>query len=124
VAPAARFKPGSISAEELRALADTLRRSSAAAAARHAPLLQLAEAAAAALEGSVFEGWEALAREERALLFACGESREAAASHLAELCQLAAGGGAADGAALPLQLADVALLVLAAYCWLPAFLPW
>jgi len=45
------FKPGSISAAELRSLADSLRRQSPAAAYRHAPLLQLAEAAAAALEG-------------------------------------------------------------------------
>ncbi|EFN52991.1 expressed protein [Chlorella variabilis] len=46
-----RFKPGSISAAELRSLADGLRRQSPAAAHRHAALLQLAEAAAAALEG-------------------------------------------------------------------------
>lgn len=46
------FKPGSISAAELRSLADSLRRQSPAAAYRHAALLQLAEAAAAALEGS------------------------------------------------------------------------
>lgn len=45
------FKPGSISAAELRSLADSLRRQSPAAAYRHAALLQLAEAAAAALEG-------------------------------------------------------------------------
>ena len=47
-----RVKPGaSISAAELRALADGLRCQSPAAARRHAALLQLAEAAAAALEG-------------------------------------------------------------------------
>lgn len=45
------FKPGSISAAELHALADSLRRQSPAAAYRHTALLQLAEAAAAALEG-------------------------------------------------------------------------
>ena len=44
-------KPGSVSAAELLALADGLRRQSPAAAHRHAVLLQLAEAAAAALEG-------------------------------------------------------------------------
>lgn len=45
------FKPGSISAAELRALADSLRRQSPGAAYRHSALLQLAEVAAAALEG-------------------------------------------------------------------------
>ena len=51
VPQAQRFKPGTISAAELRSLADSLRRQSPAAAHRHAALLQLAEAAAAAIEG-------------------------------------------------------------------------
>ncbi|KAL4439460.1 hypothetical protein ABPG77_008789 [Micractinium sp. CCAP 211/92] len=113
-----RFKPGgSISAEELRSLADALRRQSPAAARRHAPLLQLAEAAAAALEGQHAERWEALQREERHLLFACAESSKAAAAHLADLCRLAGQPGL-------LGLPDVEQLLLAAHCWLPAFLPW
>lgn len=57
-------------------------------------------------------------REERALLFACTESADAAASHLADLCGLAGRPGS------PLRLTDVVLLVLAAYCLLPDFLPW
>ncbi|KAL4437281.1 hypothetical protein ABPG75_004420 [Micractinium tetrahymenae] len=114
-----RLKPGtSITAEELRSLADALRRQSPAAAHRHAALLQLAEAAAAALEGPHAERWEALQREERQLLFACAESSKAAAAHLADLCRLAGRPGS------PLGLSDVAQLLLASHCWLPAFLPW
>lgn len=53
VPQAQRVKPGaSISASELRALAGGLRGQSLATAQRHAPLLQLAEAAAAAVEGT------------------------------------------------------------------------
>ncbi|PRW45607.1 sec1 family domain-containing MIP3 [Chlorella sorokiniana] len=139
--PQARsFKPGSISAAELRALADSLRRQSPAAAHRHTALLQLAEAAAAALEGPHAERWEALQREQRQLLFDCTESADAAASQLVDLCALVArssssgnegsGGGsnssrhAADRAVPLLGLDDLVLLVLAAYCLLPDFLPW
>jgi hypothetical protein len=50
--PVLRFKPGSVTAAELRALADALRRRSPAAAHRHLPLLQLAEAAVAVIDGS------------------------------------------------------------------------
>ncbi|KAL4855871.1 Sec1 family domain-containing protein MIP3 [Chlorella vulgaris] len=114
-----RFKPGSISAAELHSLADCLRRQSPAAAHRHAALLQLAEAAAAALEGRHADSWEAMQREERALLFACAESPDAAAAHLTELCQLVSRPG---GAAL-VQLADLVSLVLLAYCVLPDFRP-
>ena len=56
--PGQRFKPGSISAAELRLLADSLRRQSHASAFRHAALLQLAEAAAAALEGPQAGRWQ------------------------------------------------------------------
>ncbi|KAI7845287.1 hypothetical protein COHA_001130 [Chlorella ohadii] len=134
------FKPGSISAAELRSLADSLRRQSPAAAYRHAPLLQLAEAAAAALEGPHAESWEAVQREQRQLLFACTESADAAASQLVDLCALLArsggsgsskgssggsGGGLAEGGSAPLLgLDDLVLLMLAAYCLLPDFLPW
>ncbi len=64
------------------------------------------------------ERWEALQREERHLLFACAESSKAAAAHLADLCRLAGQQGG------PLGLPDVEQLLLAAHCWLPAFLPW
>lgn len=74
--------------------------------------------------------WEAIQREQRQLLFACAESADAAASHLLDLCALVAcgsgsgGGPAAGGAGPQLVLDDVVLLVLAAYCLLPDFLPW
>ncbi len=64
------------------------------------------------------EHWEAMQREERALLFASTESADAAASHLADLC------GMVGRAGSPLGLRDVVLLMLAAYCVLPDFLPW
>lgn len=64
------------------------------------------------------ERWEALQREERHLLFACAESSKAAAAHLADLCRLAGQPGGLLG------LPDVEQLLLAAHCWLPAFLPW
>ena len=76
------------------------------------------------------ERWEALQREQRQLLFACAESADAAALHLLDLCALVArgsgsgGGPAAGGAGPQLELDDVVLLVLAAYCLLPDFLPW
>ena len=79
-------------------------------------------------------------REQRQLLFACSESADAAASQLRELCALVArssgssggsgssgsGGpaGPGSGAAPPLGLGDLALLMLQAYCLLPDFLPW
>ena len=59
-----RFRPGSISAAELRSLTDGLRRQSPAAAHRHSALLQLAEATAAAVEGphsGWYMGWDSLA---------------------------------------------------------------
>lgn len=122
---AQRFKPGSITSAELRALSAALRQRSPAAAHRHSALLQLAEGAAAAAEGAHAECWEAVQREERQLLFACTESGDAAASHLAELCGLlASGDGSGGSAAPPLTLSDVCLLTLAAYCQLPDFLPW
>ncbi|PSC73797.1 sec1 family domain-containing MIP3 [Micractinium conductrix] len=113
-----RFKPGSVAAAELRALAGALRRQSPATAYRHSSLLQLAEAAAGAMEGGHAERWEALQREERQLLFACSESAGAAAAHLSELCQLAGRPGS------PLGVCDVVLLLLAAHCLLPGFHPW
>lgn len=86
------FKPGSISAAELRALADSLRRQSPAAAYRHTALLQLAEAAAAALEGP-HTGELCMHAKERAVwqalaavaVFMCGTAQPFAALRLPAL---------------------------------------
>ena len=116
-----RSKPGSaVTAAELRALSAALAGSATAVGALHrtAPLRQLAEAAAAALEEAPSASWDAVAREEKMIVEACTtEGSEAVCGLLIDLVGAAGRGG-------PVGLLHVLSLLMIAYQILPEHLPW
>lgn len=130
-AAALRSKPGAggvITARELRTLAAVLASHSPESFKRNAPLLQLAEAAALALEGititktstencSSVSVWDALRREEQLLELECSEGAEPACEQLVDLF-------AAAGRKGPVGLPEAVGLMLLAYQVLPDHLPW
>ncbi len=121
-----RSKPGTggvISPNELRSLAAAIASFSPESGVKNAPLLQLAEAAALALEDTTknnTEGnslWDALHREEQLLQLACSEGSEPACEQLIDLFAAAGRGG-------PVGLPEAVGLLLLAYQVLPDHLPW
>lgn len=113
-----RSRPGAVGAAELRALASALA-AFPAVAQRTSPLLQLAEAAAAALEEGPAATWDALSREEKILydLMEHDEGPEHACEQLVDLLATAARGGLVD-------LPQAVGLMIIAYQILPEHLPW
>ena len=125
-AAALRSKPGAgggvITARELRSLATVVASYSPESFKRNAPLLQLAESAALALEDitescSSTSIWDALHREEQLLERACSEGAEPTCEHLVDVF-------AAAGRKGPVGLPEAVGLLLLAYQVLPDHLPW
>lgn len=117
---------GVITARELRSLAAVIASYSPESEIRNAPLLQLAEAAALALEDTVKSKpencssssvWDALRREEHFLELACSEGSDPACEQLVDLF-------IAAGRAGPVGLPEAVGLLLLAYQVLPDHLPW
>ncbi len=132
IPPAAlRSKPGAggvITAKELRSLAAVIASFSPESSKRNSPLLQLAEAAALALEDTAKNNenshttlsstvWDALRREEQLLELACSEGSEPACEQLVDLFTSVGRGG-------PVSLPEAVGLLLLAYQVIPDHLPW